>query len=81
MRWVAVFETTAVPPASADPDLVQRIEEGLASRRTVIREVRLADMLGAPRDQVARALDHLYERGLIGLTSDAGMARVVYRRS
>jgi len=77
----APFETAAIPPPSADPDLVHRIEEVLASRRTVIREVRLADMLGVPRQEVARALDHLYERGVIGLTSDAGMARVVYRRS
>ncbi|MBI5535181.1 MAG: hypothetical protein HY898_20810 [Deltaproteobacteria bacterium] len=76
----AIFEPKPQPGESIDPDVVRRIEELLSSKRTVIREGRLADMLGVDRDQVAAALDHLAERGAIGLTTDTLHRRVAFRR-
>ncbi len=77
----APFQAAEVLDDSADADLLRRIEDLLSSRRSVIREARLADMLGVPRDQVARALDLLQERGVIGLTTDSGMKRIAFRRN
>jgi hypothetical protein len=76
----AIFEPKPEPGESIDPDVVRRIEELLSSKRTVIREGRLVDMLGVDREQVAAALDHLHERGAIGLTTDTLHRRVAFRR-
>jgi len=76
----AIFEPKPESGEVIDPDVVARIEELLSSKRTVIREGRLVDMLGADRQQVAAALDHLHERGVIGLTTDTLHRRVAYRR-
>jgi hypothetical protein len=76
----AVFEPKPQVGESVDPDVVRQVEELLSSRRTVIREARLVDILGAQADQVAAAVDHLFERGVIGLTTDTLQRRVVFRR-
>lgn len=76
----AVFEPKPSLADDIDADVVRRIEELLTSKRTVVREGRLADLLGVDREQIAAAIDHLHERGAIGLTTDTMQRRVVYRK-
>lgn len=66
--------------AAADPELVRRLLEYLAERRSVVEEARLCDALGVSAQQLAAAVDALVAQGQAVVMMDGNQARTIVSR-